>query len=278
MCHSVATRPLLSTHITLIYEPHLLVIQHTTQLFFLFHTNEPPSCSQSYTHSLFSLSWTNACNNFLRHLTEYLIIPICKCSSNTIVLQTQHFHLHQLQSYYLPLRPAGYLTVVTRRRFHRTDHTLYIVNNESSRDRVFGKTEEPMKKRNPSSKIFYPCGTGLLRVFSRILSHPNNFYLLLSYSCVLFSASLHTHKHTNTTPRGPTTKAGTSKLFLRFTHENEPTRNKVRQVIAIKHHVPALGIRRVNSGYNVLFETKADTEKIMESSATDNLKKLNLAI
>ena len=72
--------------------------------------------------------------------------------------------------------------------------------------------------------------------------------------------------------------AGTSKLFLRFTGEEEPTRDKVLHLIAIKYQVPVLGSRKVASGYNVIFELKADTAKILEPAATNDLKKLNLAV
>ena len=72
--------------------------------------------------------------------------------------------------------------------------------------------------------------------------------------------------------------ARASKLFLRFTGREEPTRDKVLHLIAIKYQVPVLGIRKVASGYNVIFELKADTDKILEPAATNDLKKLNLDV
>ena len=62
---------------------YIPVIRHTIQRFLL-HTNEPLSCCQSYTHLLISLSRTHTCNHFLRLFTEYLIIHISNCSTNTI--------------------------------------------------------------------------------------------------------------------------------------------------------------------------------------------------
>ena len=60
--------------------------------------------------------------------------------------------------------------------------------------------------------------------------------------------------------------------------EGEPIRDKVLQLIAVKYQVPVLGIRKVASGSNVIFELKADSDKILEPAATNDLKKLNMPL
>ena len=72
--------------------------------------------------------------------------------------------------------------------------------------------------------------------------------------------------------------AGTSRLFLRFTNEEEPSREQVLKIIAIKYEVPVLGIRKLNSGYNILFKRKSDTDKILEYAATEVLRRINLSV
>ena len=72
--------------------------------------------------------------------------------------------------------------------------------------------------------------------------------------------------------------AGTSRLFLRFTNEEEPSREQVLKIIAIKYEVPVLGIRKVNSGYNILFKRKSDTDKILKCAATEVLRRINLSV
>ena len=96
------------------YKP---VIQYTTQLLFILHTNEPLSCSQSYIHLLLSLSWTCKCNNFFRHLAEYLIIPISMCWFNTNASNSV---------FYLPLSfaPTSLYIRVRLARYLSSCHTL----------------------------------------------------------------------------------------------------------------------------------------------------------
>ena len=105
-----------------------------------------------------------------------------------------------------------------------------VVKSERSRDLLFGGTEEIMKKRKLSSKNFLLATQDSYEyshVYFYLLLIFTFYYLILVYCSV---PVFHTHKHSNITPRGPVTIAGTSKFFLRFTSEYEPTRDKVLQV------------------------------------------------
>ena len=83
---------------------------------------------------------------------------------------------------------------------------------------------------------------------------------------------------TYTASRRPANIPGISLLFLRFKSEEEPSREQVLKIIAIKYEVSVPVIKKVNSGDNILFERKSDWVKIPANAATEDLRKINLSM
>ena len=103
-------------------------------------------------------------------------------------------------------------------------------------------------------------GPDFLGCYCRYSFTSHWFSHFIIFLCVIRSVpDIHTNSYT--TLRGPALWLG-PELLLRFDHRGkEPTRDKVLQLIAVKYQVPVLGIRKVVSGCNVVFELKQTQTK-----------------